>query len=75
MNNLRNQRQQEFANRWLESDRFSIINACPRFGKIFLAINILEKLGDDCRILIGYPDVKIKESWESDFKSLLFFVV
>jgi superfamily II DNA or RNA helicase len=66
---LRNKRQEEFANIWLESDRFGILNLCPRFGKIYTTINILEKLDKNINILIAYPDIKIKESWEADFKT------
>ena len=35
--------------------------------KIFTTINILQKLDKHATILIAYPDVKIKESWEHDF--------
>jgi len=53
---LRNKRQEEFANIWLESDRFGILNLCPRFGKIYTTINILEKLDKNINILIAYPE-------------------
>lgn len=66
---LRDKRQQEFANIWLEHGKFGILNLCPRFGKIYTTINILEKLGKTINILIAYPDVKIKNSWEEDFKT------
>lgn len=62
---LRDIRQEEFADKWLER-RFGIINACPRFGKVRMTINIMEKLKPE-RVLIAYPDVKIKHSWETDF--------
>jgi len=65
---LRDQRQREFANIWLNHGRFGILNLCPRFGKIFTTINILEKLKPDVSILVAYPDLKIKSSWEEDFK-------
>lgn len=68
MSNLRNQRQQEFAQIWLDK-KWGILNLCPRFGKIYTTINILEKMNDDISILIAYPDVKIKDSWEQDFKA------
>lgn len=64
--NIRNQRQQEFADVWLK-EKFGILNLCPRFGKIYTTINILEKLPSKTSVLIAYPDVKIKESWENDF--------
>ena len=63
---LRDQRQQEFANMWLSHGKFGILNLCPRFGKIYTTINILEKLKPKS-ILIAYPDNKIKESWKKDF--------
>lgn len=68
MNNLRNQRQQEFAQIWLDK-KWGILNLCPRFGKIYTTINILEKMNSNISILIAYPDVKIKDSWEQDFKT------
>lgn len=65
---IRDKRQAEFAEQWLKSDRFNILNLCPRFGKIYTAINILEKL-DNPSVLIAYPDKTIKASWEADFKT------
>ena len=66
---LRDKRQQEFAQVWLDNDKFGILNLCPRFGKIYTTINILEKLPKDISILIAYPDLKIKSAWEEDFKT------
>lgn len=65
---LRNQRQAEFANLWINSGKFGILNLCPRFGKIYTTINILEKLKPKS-ILIAYPDNKIKASWQTDFQT------
>ena len=65
---LRDKRQQEFAQVFLDHGEFGILNLCPRFGKIFTTINILEKLDDDINVLIAYPDLKIKSAWEEDFK-------
>jgi superfamily II DNA or RNA helicase len=65
---VREQRQEEFAKIWLDK-RWGILNLCPRFGKIYTTINILEKFNPDISILIAYPDVKIKDSWEEDFKT------
>jgi superfamily II DNA or RNA helicase len=65
---LRDQRQKEFADVWLNHGKFGILNLCPRFGKIYTTINILEKLKPKS-ILIAYPDNKIKESWKKDFKT------
>ena len=44
---LRDKRQQEFAQVWLNNGKFGILNLCPRFGKIYTTINILEKLDKD----------------------------
>jgi len=64
---LRDKRQKEFADVWLNKGKHGILNLCPRFGKIRTTINILEKLNNPT-ILIAYPDNKIKESWQTDFK-------
>jgi superfamily II DNA or RNA helicase len=64
---LRIKRQQELAQAWIDSGKHGIIYAAPRFGKIFTTINILKQLKPKT-ILIAYPDNKIKESWEDDFK-------
>jgi len=67
---LRDKRQQEFAQVWLDDDdRVGILNLCPRFGKIYTTINILEKLPKNIKILLAYPDLKIKASWEADFET------
>ena len=63
---LRDKRQKEFAEVWLNS-KWGILNLCPRFGKIRTTINILKKL-KPVHVLIAYPDVKIKESWQDEFR-------
>jgi hypothetical protein len=65
---IRDQRQKEFAELFLDK-KWGILNLCPRFGKIYTTINILEKMNCDISIIIAYPDVKIKDSWEQDFKT------
>jgi superfamily II DNA or RNA helicase len=65
---LRDKRQKEFADIWMKKE-WGILNLCPRFGKIYTTINILDKYNPDISILIAYPDVKIKDSWEQDFKA------
>jgi superfamily II DNA or RNA helicase len=65
---LRDKRQKEFADIWLNQGKFGILNLCPRFGKIYTTINILEKLKPKS-ILIAYPDNKIKDSWKKDFET------
>ena len=64
---IRDKRQQEFANIWLNNGKHGILNLCPRFGKIYTTINIIEKLKPKS-ILIAYPDNKIKASWQTDFE-------
>ena len=64
---LRDKRQQEFANKWMEANRFGILDLCPRFGKIFTTINILETMPDDVDILIAYPDKEIEKSCNISF--------
>lgn len=65
--NIRDQRQKELADTWMNSGKYGIIYAAPRFGKIYTTINILEQLKPKT-ILIAYPDNKIKASWKADFK-------
>lgn len=69
--NLRDQRQLEFADLWTGRGEFGILNLCARFGKCFTAINVMEKLKPSS-VLIAYPDKKIKQSWEDDFKKRKF---
>ncbi len=68
---LRDKRQAEFADIWINSGKFGILNLCPRFGKIRTTINILNKLKPK-DILIAYPDNKIKDSWISDFEEMRY---
>jgi len=63
---IRDKRQKEFADIWLQ-EKHGILNLCPRFGKIYTSINILNELKPKS-ILIAYPDNKIKDSWKSDFE-------
>jgi superfamily II DNA or RNA helicase len=68
---LRDKRQAEFAQMWIDAGKHGILNLCPRFGKIRTTINILKKLKKP-KILIAYPDNEIKKSWEADFKELKY---
>ena len=65
---LRDERQAEFAKAWTNCGEFGILYLCPRFGKIYTTINILEGFPLDINILIAYPDKEIEKSWKSDFK-------
>jgi superfamily II DNA or RNA helicase len=64
---LRDKRQAEFAETWLNHGKFGILNLCPRFGKIRTTINILNELKPN-NMLIAYPDNKIKQSWIDEFE-------
>lgn len=68
---LRDIRQAEFAKAWIDTGKKGIIYACPRFGKIRTSILALEKINPES-ILIAYPDNKIKDAWQADFKELGF---
>ena len=65
--NVRDKRQEEFAQAFIDTGEFGILNLCPRFGKIYTSINIIEKTKPET-ILIAYPESNIKLSWQRDFK-------
>jgi len=67
---LRDQRQSEFAKQWIDAGEYGILYLCPRFGKIRTSINILKEFPKDAKVLIAYPDNKIKQSWLDDFEAL-----
>lgn len=67
---IRDKRQAEFAEEWLKKGRYGILNLCPRFGKIRTSINILKQYPNNAKVLIAYPDNKIKQSWLDDFEAL-----
>lgn len=62
--NLRDERQKEFAAKWLEKKK-GILYLCPRFGKIRTSIYIMEKMNNP-KTLIIYPIETIKKSWDED---------
>lgn len=62
---LRDTRQQEFAEIWLKKP-FGILHLCPRFGKIKTSINCLLQL-EHPKVLIIHPIETIKKSWMDDF--------
>ena len=42
-------------------------NLAMRFGKCKTTLNLLDELlGDQCTVLIAYPDNKLKQTWESE---------
>lgn len=65
--NIREIRQNEATEAWFNSIQKSMINSCPRFGKIWTAINIMKK-GNFNNILCSIPRNSIINSWEEDFK-------
>ena len=67
---LRDQRQAEFADKWVNDGKFGILNLCPRFGKIRTSINILKHYAPHATVLIAYPDNKIRDSWIAEFETM-----
>ena len=65
--NLRDKRQEQFANTWISTGRFGIIHVAPRVGKCRIAILIMQKEGYK-NILIAYPDNKIRDSWKKELE-------
>lgn len=65
--NLRDQRQEEFAEDYVRFGKNGILYLCPRFGKIKTSLLIFDKIKPK-RILIAYPDKNIQASWENDFE-------
>lgn len=68
---IRNKRQEELAKKFLDSSGKGIIFAAPRTGKCSIGIKIFKKLSNP-KILIAYPDSKIRDSWEEDFRKFNF---
>lgn len=66
--NIRDLRQKEAVSSYLyDSDHRSILNCCPRFGKIRVAIDIIKELNAD-KVLLLMPRNDIWAGWDSDFK-------
>jgi superfamily II DNA or RNA helicase len=66
---IRDVRQEEFADVWVNSNKKGILLLAPRFGKIRTTIHIFNKIKPKS-ILIAYPDNKIRQSWEDDFEAV-----
>ena len=64
--NIRDIRQKEAADSYLSSGHRSVINACPRFGKIKTSIDIFNQMNIEDPI-ICCPRVDIEKSWKEDF--------
>lgn len=64
---MREERQKEAVQAFLDhSDKRSIINACPRFGKIKVAIDIINTIKPK-NTLILTPRTDIQQGWLDDF--------
>lgn len=69
MESARSIKQREFAKIWIEKGMYGILHIAPRVGKTRVTINVFEELKPR-KVLIAYPDNKIKKSWEDEFKLL-----
>lgn len=66
--NLRDERQVEFANSYLQGGRLrGILNLCPRFGKCRVGVHILQGLKRHPKVLIAYPHKIIEDAWKEEF--------
>lgn len=63
---IRDRRQAEAVTAYLQSDKRSIINACPRFGKIRVALKIIREVRP-LRVLLLAPRVDIFKGWDEEF--------
>lgn len=68
---MREQRQKDAVKAYLDSDGKTIIYAAPRFGKIKVAIDIMNAKGYKNPLIVA-PRKDIKEGWVSDFKKWKF---
>lgn len=64
---MREKRQEEAVNAYLQSDGKTIIYAAPRFGKIKVAIDIMQKKGYKQPLILA-PRKDIEKGWIDDFK-------
>lgn len=67
MVNIRDQRQNEAVQAYLNSERKSLVKAAPRFGKCRVGIKIIDKLMAQ-NIIIVAPRQEIFTSWTNEFK-------
>lgn len=67
--NIRDQRQQEAVQAYLNSSRKSLVKSAPRMGKTRVGIKIMERLGAK-NIIIAAPRADIHTSWVNEFKIL-----
>lgn len=70
--NIREIRQQEAVDAFLAtSDRKSIINACPRFGKIRVALKILREM-KVTHVWVMAPRKDIFKGWDDEFRNMSY---
>lgn len=62
--------QKEKAQEIINSGYNGIAHLCPRFGKCRVVLNYLIKSTD--KVVIGYPELNIKNSWEKEIEELKF---
>lgn len=62
--------QKEFVDKGLKffkKNKCGYYNLAMRFGKCKTTLNLVDELlGDQCTLLIAYPDNKLKQTWESE---------
>lgn len=69
---IRNKRQEEFAEVYLKGGPRGILNLCPRFGKSSVGVRILQGIGKFPKVLIAYPHKKIEGVWKKEIKRLKY---
>jgi len=62
---IRDERQKEFKELYLRRRGRSILNLSPRLGKTKIGVEIMKEIGG--RILLAYPSLAIRKSWQDDF--------
>jgi hypothetical protein len=77
---VREKRQREFADNFVNRPSTNangwpqevggILYLCPRFGKCRVGVHVLNTLKPDAHVLIAYPNVTIKKSWEEEFEKM-----
>lgn len=66
---IREKLQEEYSEKYINGQRKGIYLISVRFGKTRLGIKIMQKL-EAKRVLICYPNVDIKNSWENEFEKM-----
>jgi superfamily II DNA or RNA helicase len=68
---MRNKLQEKHSNEFVGSAQKGIMLICPRYGKCRLGFKTIYKtVTKESRILIMYPDNKIKKSWQNELKEV-----